>query len=1032
MNDVILDAHKPHSKIALKISLVYAVFSLFWILFSDVIVLAIFKSPEHITQLQVLKGWLFVIVSSLIIYFLLRRENINSRQRQENFLDIVNSTTEAIFVHHANSGKIIDANQAASKLFGLSNDELKRRSITELNLAPKANVSSISKQLDSAPYIKQTKNNHHDNIWVEISQQLITNNTGTHVISTVRDISERKRSEDVLRTLAETGSIDNGDIFKTIVRQLASSIGMRYALIAILQPNDKTTVTTLAVWNGNDYGDNFSYPLDFTPCKDVTEQGMCTYPNNIQQLFPKDECLTEMDAQSYIGVPLKNKQDETIGLLALLDDKAMNERPYTIELLNSLAARASIEVERKQIDEQLKLSSRVFTDTHEGILITDVTGTIIDVNPTFCDVTEYSREEVIGKNPDILNSGQHDPKFYNDMWQEISSDGHWQGEVWNRKKSGELYVELLTISALTNDNNELINYVGIFTDITKSKKQQEQLELMAHYDVLTKLPNRILFADRFNQAIAHSKRTNTIVAVGFLDLDNFKPVNDNYGHIIGDQLLIEVAKRIQANIREEDTVSRQGGDEFAFFLVDLESPFQGEQMLERIQHAIAQPYLIEGHAISISASMGVTLYPYDDADLDTLLRHADQAMYHSKVKGKNNYHLFDLEDNQKIVHQHHRLHEIELALTNDELQLYYQPKVNMKTGKVFGVEALIRWLHPEKGLIPPIEFLPAIEGTELDIKVGNWVINQAMRQLAHWKKLGIELEISINISSLHLLSPTFFTHLGDTLTKYPDVDSKYLQMEILESSVLADVDAIQNCITICNTKYGIQFSLDDFGTGYSSLTHIRKLPAQTIKIDQSFIFDILDDPNDYTIVAGIIALAESFGRDIIAEGVETVEHGSMLLLMGCDNAQGYGIARPMPADDFILWLDNYTPNNAWMTYNDQTQTPVEKRVNLLHLIINQWVKQLTNHLNSKDDATVWMGLDQEKCHCSYWISRESKEHLFSKQWLNKLHHAHEKMHQIAQQLFHQGNEIDKDLARTNLDNMHSSINDVYAILAEFG
>jgi len=652
--------------------------------------------------------------------------------------------------------------------------------------------------------------------------------------------------------------------------------------------------------------------------------------------------------------------------------------------------------ERKQAEEKLKLSSRVFSDTQEGIFITDANTMIIDVNPAFCKITDYSREDVLGQNPHILSSDKQSPEFYKSMMQTINEYGHWQGEVWNHKKSGDMYAELLTISVLKDELDNVVNYVGVFTDITSSKKQQERLSLMAHYDVLTGLPNRALFVDRFSQAIAHSKRTEHQLAVCFLDLDDFKPINDNYGHEVGDKLLIEVAKRLSGSIREEDTVSRQGGDEFALLLNDIESVAQCEQTLQRIHHALAKTYIIDDISHHITVSSGVTLYPADNGDIDTLLRHADQAMYHAKLAGKHCYQLFNPEHDQLTIQKHHQLEEIEQGLSNNEFQLYYQPKVNMLSGKVFGAEALIRWIHPEKGLIPPLDFFPVIEGTELEIQVGNWVISQALRQLESWCKQDIDIEVSVNIAPAHLLCETFFTDLDSVLSKHPAVDSKNLQLEILESSALGDLSAISSVIEKCQNTLGLKVALDDFGTGYSSLTHLRSLAVDTIKIDQSFVRDMLDDPSDYAIIESVIGLAESFNRQVIAEGVETVNHGLMLLMMGCETAQGYGLAKPMPADEFLRWLSNYTPNQEWQQCGNKYLTEKESEVKLFRLVNNRWKDYFINNIQSPtEEVERWPILDSKRCHCGTWIKQARKKQLFEVEALKKLRDAHDLFHLIA-------------------------------------
>lgn len=747
---------------------------------------------------------------------------------------------------------------------------------------------------------------------VEIVSNFMEFEDQSYRFSSVRDISERKRRDEVLRTLAETGSQESDGIFKTIVRQLALTHNIRYVLIGRINPITRDCVDTLAVWADGDYLTNITYRLEGTPCYNLLQKDVFFYPDNIQAEFPHSHILADLGVKSYLGTALKNKQGKVVGNLAIMDDKPMTEMPQTISLLNSLAVRAGIELERSEAEEQRNLSTRIFNEAHEGIIITNADCTIIDVNPTFSAITGYSREEALGNNPRMLNSGRQGAEFYSKMWQSVNELGYWRGELWNRKKDGTNFTEMLTISSLKDTQNDTTNYICFFSDITKSKQQQEKLELLAHYDVLTKLPNRLLFADRFQQAVSRSKRTGTLVAICFLDLDSFKPVNDNYGHEMGDHLLIEIAKCLKSQIRGEDTVSRQGGDEFTLLLTDVTSFDECEKTLKRICNAVARPFMINEQAFEISASIGVTLYPNDNADLDTLLRHADQAMYQSKLAGKNRFTLFNAEEDLKLIEKNHRLDEIQTALVNNEFRLYYQPKVNMRTGEVFGAEALIRWQHPEAGLIPPLDFLPVIDGTNLEIQVGNWVVSQALQQLSEWHNQGIKLEISINVASHQLLSAPFLEGLGRALKAHPDVEPRYLQLEVLESSALSDLDTIRTIISTCQDTLGVQVALDDFGTGYSSLTHMRMLPANVVKIDQSFVRDMLSDSDDYAIIKGVIGLANAFNRQIIAEGVETSEHGLMLLNMGCELAQGYGISRPMPAKDLPTWLNNYQANEEWV------------------------------------------------------------------------------------------------------------------------
>ncbi len=564
----------------------------------------------------------------------------------------------------------------------------------------------------------------------------------------------------------------------------------------------------------------------------------------------------------------------------------------------------------KLTETRLQLAAIVFTHAREGIVITDVNGTILEVNDTFTRTTGYSRAEVLGKNPRILKSGRQSPAFYKAMWAALIGNGFWQGEVWNRRKDGTEYAGLITISAALGADGKAQHFAALFTDITALKEHAKQLERIAHYDVLTGLPNRVLLADRLEQGIILSQRQNLSMAVVALDLDGFKAVNDLHGHNTGDELLITLAQRMRAALRDGDTLARVGGDEFVAVLIDLERPQDCEPVLNRMLQAIAVPIQVGSTEVSVSASMGVTLYPQDGADADLLLRHADQAMYVAKEAGKNCYHLFDLAQDTAVKTQRESLDRIRLGMDGHEFVLYYQPKVNMRTGRVIGAEALIRWQHPERGLLAPAAFLPVIEGLAISVVLGEWVIGTALAQMAQWLSSGLTLGVSVNISAHQLQQANFAARLGDLLATYPTVQPHHLELEVLETSALQDMAQVSKMMHACRSL-GVHFALDDFGTGYSSLTYLKHLPADVLKIDQSFVRGMLSDPNDLAIVKGVIGLTAAFNREVIAEGVETAAHGAMLLPLGCELAQGYGIARPMPAQNLPQWVASWQANAAW-------------------------------------------------------------------------------------------------------------------------
>jgi diguanylate cyclase (GGDEF)-like protein/PAS domain S-box-containing protein len=818
---------------------------------------------------------------------------------------------------------------------------------------------------------------------------------------TSKRVTEEKleNSIGVLQVLAKGGEPLQQNIFHLIVEQLAISQGAKFAVIAQIDPSNSTQLNTVAVWANGEVIDNFSYSLVGTPCGEVLGDNVCVFECSVQQLFPLDTMLEEMHAQSYVGVPLYDSNKNVTGLMSILDDKPMHRSGFSFKLLESLAARVSIELERLSNDVKLQLYSRTFNATHEGIVVTDKNVNIIDVNPAFTHITGYSKADVLGKKPKMLRSVLVNDDYHETRLLEIETKGSWQGEVWGQRKNGESFAHLLNITTIRNLAGEITNYIGLFSDITQTKRQQEELIQLAHYDSLTKLANRTLLAERFIQAVDDSHKNNKKMALCFIDLDEFKSVNDKCGHQAGDKLLVAVSERINALVRDGDTVSRQGGDEFALLINNVDSDQQCKIILDSIHQSLARPYKIDEHIHHISASCGVTLYPDDNGDFDTLLRHADQAMYQAKLSGRNRYYFFNPEQDQQVTYKKNRIDEIKRALLNNEFQLFYQPKVNMSTADVYGVEALIRWFHPEKGMIPPLDFLPAIQGSELELDVGNWVIESAIQQFSTWYEQGLTIEVSINISSNQILSDNFVSSIQQLINKYKLEKPECIQFEILESAALSDISSINKVINQCQEVLGLSVALDDFGTGYSSLTHLRNLSADTVKIDRSFVRDVLDDPSDSTIIEGILSLANAFNRKVIAEGVETKEHGLMLLLMGCQNAQGYGIAKPMPADEVLSWKANYQPDMDWLMTGQFDSTYKERKLAIFKLIINQWKQKfLDKVLVGLDNKKSWPILNTKKCACGIWLSRAKQEQLLLEEGLEQLNEAHNDFHDAAEHL----------------------------------
>lgn len=560
--------------------------------------------------------------------------------------------------------------------------------------------------------------------------------------------------------------------------------------------------------------------------------------------------------------------------------------------------------DKKQAEARLELTSRVFTNTNEAIVITDAFGIIIEVNEAFSTISGYARDDVIGRPPTMFHSSRQGPEIMVAMLDSLDKYGRYQGELWSRRKNGESYAGYVKVSIVRDAANNVQNYVALFADITSLRIKQEELEHLAHFDALTDLPNRILLSDRLHQAMALSQRSGKSLAVLYLDLDGFKDINDEYGHNAGDEMLIAVSHNMKAALRNVDTLARIGGDEYALVLADVQGPHQCGCMVERILRACAEPVVIQGNLLRISASIGVTIYPQDDVDADQLLRHADRAMYEAKQAGKNRYHIFDSVLDAEVKNlglQHERIRH---ALATDEFFLCYQPKVNMRTAVVVGVEALIRWNHPQLGLLVPDAFLPSIEFHPLSEEVDDWVLNAALLQMDVWRKAGLNISVSVNIGARQLQKKDFAQRLVTALAKHPDIDPHMLDIEILETSALQDIHAVADVIRDCQQS-GVCFSVDDFGTGYSSLTYLRHFPAETLKIDRSFVGNLLEDGENRAIVEAIIGLAAVFQRDVIAEGVETVEIAEKLLELGCELGQGYGISKPLLAAEVPAWVANW-------------------------------------------------------------------------------------------------------------------------------
>ena len=565
---------------------------------------------------------------------------------------------------------------------------------------------------------------------------------------------------------------------------------------------------------------------------------------------------------------------------------------------------------RRDAEERQQLSSSVFMHLHEGLVVTDAEMRVIDANPTYCRIVGIPRDEIIGQVPGLLRPGVADvlgrPQQAS-LLAALHSQGSWAGEVVERRRNGDACALHVTVSTVSAPDGVLRYHVLVVTDVTEQRLQRERLERQAHFDELTRLPNRARLGQLLAEAMASTDRDGFLLAVCYLDLDHFKAVNERHGHDAGDRLLAELANRLRSALRARGTVwsdsaARLGGDEFVL-LLRAGTVEEARAAVERVLRVVAQPLVLRPGTEPevISASVGATVYPLDDSDADTLLRHADQAMYSVKQSGRNGFLFFDPEHSRRHEERVLAIGRVQDALDRGELVLYYQPKVDLRRGTVLGAEALLRWNHPQHGLVPPAQFLPLIEHTGLSVRVGDHVLGLALDQLEVWQNQGLDLSVSVNITARHLYEPDFAQRLTELLARHDRPLGSRLELEVLETAALDDVSRTAAVLERC-AKLGVRWALDDFGTGYSTLTYLKRLPVQVLKVDRSFVQNMLSDPQDRAIVEGVLSLSRTFGCTVVAEGVETAAQARMLLDMGCEIGQGTGIAAPMPAAELGPWV----------------------------------------------------------------------------------------------------------------------------------
>ncbi|WP_426075932.1 EAL domain-containing protein [Janthinobacterium sp. PSPC3-1] len=558
---------------------------------------------------------------------------------------------------------------------------------------------------------------------------------------------------------------------------------------------------------------------------------------------------------------------------------------------------------RKEAEEKLRLSATVLEHIADAVMVVDIEGVIVAVNPAFTQITGYTEAEAVGRHSSLTRSERHDEVFYQTMWDELIASGFWRGEIWRRRRNGELYLEWLTISAVRDTHALTTHYVGVCSDITQVKQAQEKLDHLAHHDPLTALPNRLLFHDRLQHALLRAARDGEQLAILFIDLDRFKNVNDTLGHHIGDELLQQVAAQLTARLREGDTLARLGGDEFIVLLENVDGQYGATQVAEKLVAMFEQPFLVAGHELFVTCSVGVSLFPDDAQDLNMLIRNADVAMYQAKARGRNGYRFYAPSMTGEGIERLRLETFLRRSIEKNEIFLNYQPQVEIDTGRLIGVEALVRWNHPELGLIPPARFIPLAEDSGYINQLGKWVLNEACRQMMRWQAQGLHVpKMAVNLSVKQFERGSMAGVVADILRE-TGLAPQRLQLEVTESVIMNTGDALGYINDL--HAIGVGLAIDDFGTGYSSLAYLKQLPVQTLKIDRSFIKDISSDANDEAIAIAIIQLGKSMQLSVIAEGVETQEQAAFLLRHGCRLAQGYFYSRPVLAQDIVeRWRDH--------------------------------------------------------------------------------------------------------------------------------
>ncbi|MBI5890048.1 MAG: EAL domain-containing protein [Nitrosomonadales bacterium] len=850
----------------------------------------------------------------------LAQDELMLREEEALYRSMFTNNTAIKLLIDPDTACIVDANPAAAAYYGWPVEKLRTMRITDINtLAPHLVRNEMELALtEQRQFFRfQHRLASGEVRDVEVHSGLVNYHGKALLYSVVNDVTDREQSlhrerirSEVLEMLAR--GRDLKDILNTIVSQVETEQPQVLCSVLLLDKGGKHLLIGAAPsFPGffNQAVQEFEIGIGRGSCGHAAATGERTIVPDIQthpNWAPYREIAAQADLAACWSEPVFSSRGKVLGTLALYQRQISTPSAAQIHLIEEMAKIVGIAVERKLDEEELQLASTVFQASPEAIVITDADNRIVAVNPAFTKITQYEPYEAIGHDPKLLSSGQQGKEFYHAMWASLQTFGSWQGEIVNRRKNGENYSEWLTINTVRDENNDVRQRIAIFSDITEKKRNEEIIWRQANYDVLTGLPNRRLFYDRLVQVLKREGRGQTSLALMFIDLDHFKEVNDTLGHEAGDNLLMQASRRIAGCIRESDTLARLGGDEFTIILPGLADPKRLGMLADTIIHILGKPFMLGETTAYVSASIGITLYPQDADNLTSLLKNADQAMYVAKGRGRNQYSYFTASMQESAQTRLQLSNELRRALDRGQFEIHYQPIIDLASGQPAKAEALLRWHHPTQGLISPALFIPLAEEIGLINDIGEWVFRQAALKARHWCSSSdprlSSMQISVNKSPRQFITGDNSITLLSWLRAL-DIPPSCIVVEITEGLLMDDRAEVQEKL-LAFRDAGIQVSLDDFGTGYSAMSYLQKFDIDYLKIDRSFVCNMVANPGDHAIVEAIIVMAHKLGMKVIAEGVETAEQRDMLVAAGCDYGQGFLFAKPMPGEEFDRYMSD--------------------------------------------------------------------------------------------------------------------------------